>query len=188
MEVWVSFKLACLGGRQEVLVGNDLVEVPITPGAQTGRVVSYRGRQFKLMVEESDTFLRNGLDLHLTLVIEEHDAERGCDRTIPTLEKHRRIEIPDGTQDGDTVRLQGLGIRVPGEVGDLVIDVVVKPSEGPKGYGRVRMRATKKASKGMRPTARPPRRAPADDRPPPAEGDAGMVHIGPAEDDDEDDD
>ncbi|MFT4622194.1 MAG: hypothetical protein ACI8PZ_000850 [Myxococcota bacterium] len=186
IEVWVPFKLACLGGRQEVLVGSDLVDVPVTPGAQTGQVVSYRGRQFKLHVEESDTFLRNGLNLHLTLVVEEHDADRGCERTIPTLDKHRRIEIPDGTLDGDTVTVKGGGIRVPGEIGDLVVDIVVKPGAGPAGDGRVRMRATKKPSRSQRPTVRGGRRRREadDDGPPPAKGDASMIHIGPADDDD----
>ncbi len=189
VEVWVPFKLACLGGRQEVLVGDDLVDVPVTPGAQSGQVVSYRGRQFKLQVEESDTFMRNGLDLHLTLVIEEHDADRGCERTIPTLEKHRRIEIPEGTEDGDTVRIKGHGIRIPGEMGDLVVDIIVKPGEGPVGDGRVRMRATKKPKRSQRPTIRRPKTPPrAEEPPPPAQGDAGMVHIGSPDDDDDDDD
>ena len=156
--------------------------MPVTPGAQSGQVVSYRGRQFKLQVEESDTFMRNGLDLHLTLVVEEHDAIRGCERTVPTLDKHTRIEIPPETEDGDTVVLKGYGIRVPGEMGNLVVDIVVKAGEGPMGDGRVRMRATKKPSRSQRPTVRRSRRS-AEPEAPPAEGGAGMIHIGPADDD-----
>ena len=129
IEVWVPFKLSCIGGRQEVLVGDELHDVPITPGATSGMIVSYRGRQYVLQVEESDTFIRQGLDLHVTLIVEEHDAESGCEMTVPTLDKHMRIEIPSGTQDGDALRYEGLGVRVPGEIGDLVADFQLRADD-----------------------------------------------------------
>jgi hypothetical protein len=144
VEVYIPFRIACIGGRQEVLVGDELLEVPVSPGTAGGTIVAYRGRQFVIRVEESETFTRNGLDLHVTVVVDEADAERGTHVVVPTLDSHCTVEVEPGTVDGDKVRLDELGIPAQDGAGDLVVTIVVRPSNMPA-HGRVPLKPTKKA-------------------------------------------
>ncbi len=81
-----------------------------------------------LHVLPSDRFVREGLHLHTETEIDFVQAVLGTTVDIELIEGIRSIEIPKGTQPGDTVVLRGDGVpRLRGiGKGDLIVHVRVK--------------------------------------------------------------
>ena len=80
-------------------------------------------------------FSRRGLDLHMTKNISFPDATLGTKIDIRTLEDEIELKIPEGTQNGDTLRVRNKGmpeIRGRGH-GDLYVEIHV---ETPKKLSR----------------------------------------------------
>lgn len=80
--------------------------------------------------QEHDTFIREGESLHCTIRVPMADAALGATLNLETLiDGSVDLEIPAGTQPGNTVKLTGLGMpRLrTGHRGDIVahLDVVV---------------------------------------------------------------
>jgi molecular chaperone DnaJ len=81
-----------------------------------------------LRVKEHPVFERHGNDLHLEMWLNPADAALGAEVMVPTLEGETRVKVPAGTQTGDTVRLEALGVphlRGRGR-GDEIVTVRVK--------------------------------------------------------------
>ncbi|PWG60696.1 molecular chaperone DnaJ [Bifidobacterium catulorum] len=79
-------------------------------------------------VAQDKTFVRDGDDLHCWIEIPMSWAVLGHDLDIDTFDGRRGISIPAGTQQDDTVTLDGLGVtrlRSQGERGDIIAHVVV---------------------------------------------------------------
>ncbi|MCL2740259.1 MAG: molecular chaperone DnaJ [Oscillospiraceae bacterium] len=56
-------------------------------------------------------FTRRGSDVHITLPISIFDAALGIEATIPTIDGKAKLNIPEGTQSGETFRMKGKGIK-----------------------------------------------------------------------------
>jgi molecular chaperone DnaJ len=63
-----------------------------------------------LEVEDHPVFDRRGNDLFLEMWLNPADAALGAEVMVPTLDGETGVTVPPGTQSGDTVRLEGLGV------------------------------------------------------------------------------
>ena len=81
-----------------------------------------------IYVEEDKTFRRRGQDLLVTAEIDFVQAILGDRIDVPTLDEPVPMDIPRGTQSGQTFQLSGLGMPHPGSQskGDLLVEVKVK--------------------------------------------------------------
>ena len=70
---------------------------------------------------------RKGQDINYTMQIDFLSAARGDDKTVSIQGKSINVKIPAGTEDGQTLRLKGLGYPSPngGEAGDVLITLKV---------------------------------------------------------------
>ncbi|MCB9520980.1 MAG: molecular chaperone DnaJ [Myxococcales bacterium] len=138
---------ACSGRGVELKTGEVLVKIPA--GVETGNRLRLRGEGgpgakggppgdlfILLEVEPSDVFQRDGADLHLPFPIHYAQAALGAELEIPSLEGTIKVEVPAGTQPGDTKRIRGEGLPRVGQRGargDLFIHFLV---EVPKKLGK----------------------------------------------------
>jgi len=131
---WVDFRLACLGGRGEVLLDDELVDVTIPPLVEDGEVIKARGRDLQIRVQSHDVFSRKGLELHLTVTINPKEAEEGTEVIVPKL-TGGHITIP-GVKEGGKLRIRGEGVPFGDQMGDMV--ATIKFGDRPprvKGFG-----------------------------------------------------
>jgi molecular chaperone DnaJ len=94
------------------------------PGAPAGDLYVLVG------VREDERFLRDGDDLVTVLDVPAPLAALGTTLEAPTLGGPHEVEVPAGTQPGETITLRGQGmpvLRRPGRTGDLriVVNVIV---------------------------------------------------------------
>lgn len=129
-------------------LGLDMVEdrlsVNIPAGIEDGNTLRLAGRGeaaprggrpgnlfVHVQVAEDPRFDRNGADLHTEAVISFPQAALGAQVKVPTIEGEENVDVPSGTQPGDTIDLRGRGLprlRESGK-GDLVVHFrVVVPS------------------------------------------------------------
>jgi molecular chaperone DnaJ len=118
------------------------VKVHIPPGVDSGmrlRVSGYGDAGFGggppgdlyvfINVEPHEIFERSGDDVILDLPISFPEAALGCKKEVPSVTGHTcRISIPEGTQNGRTLRVRGEGFpNVHGSgKGDLLVRVFVE--------------------------------------------------------------
>ena len=80
-------------------------------------------------VKEDDFFIRDGNDIYVTVPLTITEAVLGCKKEIPTIYGSAVITIPEGTKNGNKLRLKGKGIDsdVDNKTGDMyaIIDVVI---------------------------------------------------------------
>ncbi len=79
-------------------------------------------------VEEHPTFSRKGQDLHTEIDLGFAQAALGDKIEVPTLDDSVSLEIPKGTQSGQSFRLKGLGVPYvnSNRTGNLIVHVTVK--------------------------------------------------------------
>ena len=128
-------------GRKTVKTTKTL-GVKIPSGIQTGERLRLSGKgaaglnggpngdvYLEFKVEEHPIFKRDNNDIYLTLPITITEAVLGCKKEIPTINGNVVLEISEGTQNGDKLKLRGKG--VPGtssfSKGDMyvIIEVVI---------------------------------------------------------------
>jgi molecular chaperone DnaJ len=125
---------ACQGhGRLEK---TRQVRVPIPAGIEDGTRVRITGQgegglrggpsgdlYVVVHVQEHDTFVREGADLHVENEISALLAALGTEVEVPTLDAHEKVQVPAGTQPGDTITLRSKGLARlrRGGKGDLVV-------------------------------------------------------------------
>ena len=90
-------------------------------------------------VKEHAFFERRNADLYLTIPITMSQAALGTRVQVPTLSGEEELEIPEGTQSGQTFRKRAKGLPNPhGGRGDLYINVrVVVPAKLTKDQRRL---------------------------------------------------
>jgi len=137
-----SLKRACEDcsgkGRLENVVDRT-INVPA--GSYSGLILRYRGEgeagmrggptgdlNVVLRVRAHPMFERDEQDIYCELPISVEQAALGCEVDVPTLKGKRSIEVPAGTQSGDTLRLSGEGIpRLGGGPrGDQLVRIFVE--------------------------------------------------------------
>jgi molecular chaperone DnaJ len=115
--------------------------VKIPPGISNGSRLRFRGQgeggshggppgdlYVVVYVEEHEFFHREGDDLVCSLPISMVQAAIGAEIEVPSLNEPKKLTIPKGTQNGQTLRLKGEGfphLRGSGK-GDQIVQVSVK--------------------------------------------------------------
>ena len=112
----------------------DTLQIAIPAGVENGSTLRLMGRgeaapragqpgnlYVVLRVEADERFERDGADLHTEVEVSFPQLALGDRITVPTLEADTEVDVPPGTQPGDTVTLSGrgmprLGARGKGDV------------------------------------------------------------------------
>jgi len=123
--------------------GEEVVEIKIPAGVADGMVVNVPGKgnagphngvpgdiQVFIEEEKSDTFVRDGQNLHYSLMLDIPTAILGGEVEIPTIDGTKvKMKIEPGTQPGRIMRLRGKGLpAVQGYgygKGDLIVTINV---------------------------------------------------------------
>ncbi len=103
-------------------------------GGETGDLYVF------LEVKPHEIFVRDGLNLHVTMPVSLLDATRGGTITVPTLDGPTKLKLSAGTMGGTVLRVPGKGmpsLRGNGR-GDLMVGIVV---ETPSGLGSKQLKA-----------------------------------------------
>ena len=122
----------------------DTLQIAIPAGVEDGSTLRLIGRgeapprggrpgnlYVILRVEPDERFERDGADLHTELVVSFPQLVLGDRLAVPTLDGEAEIEIPAGTQPGETLALSGHGLpRLDGRgKGDVVVHLkLIVPS------------------------------------------------------------
>jgi molecular chaperone DnaJ len=144
---------ACLGCRGQGRVERErTLEVAVPAGVDSGTRLRMTGQgepgtnggvpgdlYIFLEVKEHAFFERRGPDLHCAIPVSFPQAVLGAKIKIPTLQGEADLEIPEGTQSGQTFRQKGKGLSNPhGGRGDLYVTInVVIPSKLSKDQRRL---------------------------------------------------
>tara|TARA_Y100001956_G_scaffold61182_1_gene60970 strand:- start:7562 stop:8446 length:885 start_codon:yes stop_codon:yes gene_type:complete len=96
------------------------IEVKIPPGVDTGSVVKIKPSRdrtilIKIHVVSNKKFSRDGLDLSTEVFIPLSDCILGCKTRVDTLDKSVDLKIPPRTQNGQKIKLPGLGMSKVGD-------------------------------------------------------------------------
>jgi molecular chaperone DnaJ len=127
----------------------DALQISIPAGVDDGATLRLMGRgeaaprggrpgnlYVVLRVEEDERFERDGADLHTEIAVSFPQLVIGDRVTVPTLDGEAEVEIPAGTQPGETVSLAGRGMpRLEGRGhGDVIahLKLVVPKSLSPE--------------------------------------------------------
>ncbi|MCD8304898.1 MAG: molecular chaperone DnaJ [Prevotellaceae bacterium] len=125
-----------------VVQGEELIEVDIPKGVDTGMVVTVRGKgnagrrggvngdvQVLVEVQEHKDFVRQDQNLIYNLLLDVPTVILGGQVEVPTLDGRVKIKIDPGTQPGKVLRLRGKGLpAVQGYGygnGDIIVQVSV---------------------------------------------------------------
>ncbi len=101
----------------------DTLQISIPAGVENGSTLRLMGRgeaaprsgqpgnlYVVLRVEDDERFERDGADLHTEVEVTFPQLALGDRISVPTLDGDAEIEIPPGTQPGETLALAGLGM------------------------------------------------------------------------------
>ena len=124
-EMEISLQEAYTGTTRIIQLENEKLRVTTKPGAYNdqqlriknkgakGNSENNRGDLFiRIRVAKNTNVIRDGNDLHQTIVIDLFDAVLGSDVVVETFSGKLKIKIGAGTQNGKTFRLKGKGMPV----------------------------------------------------------------------------
>ena len=135
----LSGKKECRGNGKVRKKKSLSVKVP--PGVENGMHLVLRGEgnagaqggpggdlYVEVHVAPHDFFERKGDDIYCTVPVVMAQAALGIKIPVPTLEGTKEIEIPEGCDSGEEIRLKKMGFPnvQNGRRGDQIIKVVVK--------------------------------------------------------------
>jgi molecular chaperone DnaJ len=114
------FCKACKG--KGIIEKNKDVKVRVPPGADTGNAIRLEGEgetgeaqngdlYVVLQVQKHPVFERHGDDIYIQKEITFATAALGGKIEVAGLDGGNNLEIPDGTQTGETFRIRGKGIK-----------------------------------------------------------------------------
>ena len=135
-----NFKDPCkeCGGRGRVQE-EDRVDLKIPKGINSGMRLRLRGmgdygrdRQgdayVEISVQKSKVFERDGDDVYVNFRIPFYLAALGGKITVPTLSGDLEVNVPEGTQSGDRIAIDGKGMPKlsGGGYGDEIVNIIVE--------------------------------------------------------------
>ncbi|MEI2690056.1 MAG: J domain-containing protein [Anaerolineae bacterium] len=140
--VEVTLEEAFNGTQRVLSIDNRRIEVKIPAGVRTGSKVRVAGEGYPgaagggsgdlflvIQVQPHPAFERKGDDLQTETPIGLYTALLGGEVTVTTLTGKATLNIPAGTQPGQTFRLRGQGmphLREPNQRGNLLVKVQVR--------------------------------------------------------------
>lgn len=120
-QVVKDFCSSCSG--EGVIAEKKTVQVKVPAGVDTGLRLRLSGEgehgrnggpagdlYVVLDVEDSESFIRDGVDVYLKQPISFVQATLGGQKTVKTLDAEKEIEVPAGAQHGQLVRMSGEGV------------------------------------------------------------------------------
>lgn len=129
----------CGGSGYEKVKENYDLKIPA--GIGNGRQLRLQGKGhpgklggecgdlfIEVSVEASNTFKREGNNIHIELPISPLDAALGATLEVPTVYGMEKITIPSGAQSGDTIKLRNKGFKhvTSDSYGDQIVHLLVK--------------------------------------------------------------
>ena len=123
---------------------SETVEVRIRAGAQTGSRLRVAGKgnagtmnapsgdlYITIRVEPHPLFRRNGDDIEITLPVRVDEAGLGTKVEVPTIDGRALLKIPQGTQNGQKLRLREKGVfnARKNSRGDQIVEIVLQTPE-----------------------------------------------------------
>jgi len=109
--------------------------VPIKQGTEDGKKIRLKGQGnfgkgdliLTVHVEEHKFFKRKGLDVYCEVSVNMVQAALGTKIRVKTIDNKKvEIKIPEGTQNGATMRLRGMGSKKDGRSGDQYVTIRVE--------------------------------------------------------------
>ena len=135
-------KNACPACRGEGRVGqNETVEVRIPPGVSSGTRLRVQGKgsagtqgalagdlYITVNVDEHPVFEREGDDIHVRVPVKVTEAGLGARIEVPTVDGRAEVKIPQGTQNGQKLRLREKGVynSRKNTRGDEIVEIVIQ--------------------------------------------------------------
>ncbi len=119
----------------------ETVEVRIPPGVNSGDRLRVAGKgnagtggapsgdlYITVRVEPHPFFERVGDDIHIKVPVTVWEASLGTKIEVPTIDGRALLKIPQGTQNGQKLRLRGKGVMNTrkGRRGDQIVEVVLQ--------------------------------------------------------------
>ncbi len=116
------------------------IEITIPAGVENGNILRLEGRGeesrdgisgdlfIKIHVREHSEFKRSGRNIILERELDLTDVIAGTEIRVPTLRGIKSLEIEAFTQNGDLIKMEGLGIAkgIQGEQGDQIVKIKVR--------------------------------------------------------------
>jgi curved DNA-binding protein len=141
-ELPITLEEAYSGATKMFEMNGQTIRIRINPGIQDGQSLRLTGKgnpgarggqsgdlYLKIRVLPHPEFTRKENDLYRDLPISLYAAVLGGKAEVRTLRGTVKVDIQPGTQNGQTLRLAGLGMPVynePGRLGDLYATTVVQ--------------------------------------------------------------
>lgn len=127
-------------GGSGVVSKKKILTINIPAGVENGAIMSYNGQGnasasangingnliIIINVGSSKLFKRDDYNLYVDVPIPFSVAVNGGDIEIPTLNGAVSHYIPEGTTNGETIRIRGKGIKTARRTGDLYVRVMVE--------------------------------------------------------------
>jgi len=121
-EVTLTLQEAYTGTERIVDLGHEKIKVKIKPGAYDGLKLRIKGKGQKgsrgsagnlyltVNIQPHAIYERKGDDLYMTVTVDLFTAMLGRKQAIQTLSGKLNINIPEGAQNGQQLRLKGKGM------------------------------------------------------------------------------
>lgn len=133
----IPLRDAAVTHKQTFSINGENIRITIPAGIADGQRIRLKGRgkaapgsnvrgdlYITFRIEPDNIFMRNGDDLHVTVITDMYTLILGGEAIVPTLDGNARISIKPGTQPDSTLRLRGKGFPVykkEGSCGDLLV-------------------------------------------------------------------
>ncbi|MEK6375867.1 MAG: J domain-containing protein [Acidobacteriota bacterium] len=126
-ELTIDFRDAVLGATMDLTINGSSIKVRIPEGVKDGQRIRLRGKgapgsiggpagdlNVLIHVRPHPLFERRGDDIYIDLPVTVGEAIRGAEVEVPTIHGPVRAKIPAGTQEGQTFRISGKGVKKKG--------------------------------------------------------------------------
>ncbi|MFV0297084.1 MAG: DnaJ C-terminal domain-containing protein [Hyphomicrobiaceae bacterium] len=138
----VDFLDAANGATQRVTMPDGVVlDIKIPAGVEEGQVLRLRGKGHPgrgkgkagdalvlIAIRPHSLFKRDGDTISIEVPVAINEAVLGGRIEVPTLRGSVRMKLPKGTQNGQTMRLKGQGIKRGDIAGDMLVSArIVMP-------------------------------------------------------------
>jgi molecular chaperone DnaJ len=121
----------------------ETVDVRIPPGARNGSRLRVPGKgnagimgapsgdlYITTRVEDHPYFHRDGDDIHIRVPVTVWEAGLGAKIEVPTIDGRAQLKIPQGTQNGQKLRLREKGVlNAHNQRGDQIVEIAIQTPE-----------------------------------------------------------
>ncbi len=141
-QIQITLEESYFGTRRELRIGLKTVAVTIHPGILSGQRLKLKGLGQKgisedlngdliltVIVMDHPDYMINNKGLHKIHHVDVFDAMIGGKSSIEIFNKKINFTIPQGTQNGTVLRIQGKGFPIYNQVnkfGDLYVNILVE--------------------------------------------------------------